>query len=369
MILSPDTVIPYLLDRGLITPRDIVQNRIQLRDLSRRNRNYALTFPDGSGYLLKQGVAQTGAHKLFHTVSYEGEVYSLLHSADCPINIRSHLVPFHGFDEKTGILCIELMPSFDQVRKQYFQNAQFPVEHSRQFAKTLAETHRLSPQDADKLHIKIAKSPAPSIFGYGCPDLDSFYKLSAASQQLLGIIQETESFTEHLNAMRADWREDSFIHSDVKFENWAISNPETQEIKLIDWETSGWGDRRWDLGSVIGDYLVFWVISMPLSGATPAEKAVQNTRFPLEVMQPAIREFWHTYSAATGWDEQKSAEQLISVMRFAALRLLQAAIELMQTANEMSGAAVTLFQVSYNIMQNPENATQTLLDMVDAELQ
>ncbi len=120
---------------------------------------------------------------------------------------------------------------------------------------------------------------------------------------------------------------------------------------------------------MIGDYLVFWVISMPLSGATPAEKAVQNTRFPLEVMQPAIREFWRTYSFSTGWNEQQSAEQLVSVMRFAALRLLQASIELMQTANEMSGAAVTLFQVSYNIMQNPENATRTLLDMADAELQ
>lgn len=78
------------------------------------------------------------------------------------------------------------------------------------------------------------------------------------SQYVRGIGEDFHAFLslvqdniELFNALGNEWRSDSVIHGDLRFDNVIVSK--SNEPILIDWELSAFGDRRYDLGYIIAD--------------------------------------------------------------------------------------------------------------------
>jgi hypothetical protein len=138
----------------------------------------------------------------------------------------------------------------------------------------------------------------------------------------------------------------------------------TEDRRLIvDWEMAGIGDPCWDLGSVLNDYLSFWLLSIPITGETEPEEFLNLVKFPLARMQPAIRAFWRSYVKQIELDDVTSNQWLLRAVRYAAARLLQTTYEQMQVAMLVTGNVVCLLQLSLNMLMRPREAAVQLLGL------
>ncbi len=77
-MLDVDSVVPFLLERGLIEVAWIIDGTLTIRSVSRRNRNLRVDGPEGVGFLIKQpdhlshgGHATLRRELLFHTFCRE----------------------------------------------------------------------------------------------------------------------------------------------------------------------------------------------------------------------------------------------------------------------------------------------------------
>ena len=132
-------------------------------------------------------------------------------------------------------------------------------------------------------------------------------------------------------------------------------------LKIVDWELAGRGDPCWDLGSVFSEYLGFWLLSIPDPGAILSDQSPELARYPLNKLQPAMCSFWESYVRCMNFDATSSHEWLLRSVKYAAARLVQTAFERMQMVMQVTGTIVCFLQLSFNILQRPEEAIVHLL--------
>jgi thiamine kinase-like enzyme len=133
------------------------------------------------------------------------------------------------------------------------------------------------------------------------------------------------------------------------------------ELKLVDWELADWGDPCWDVAAIFSAFIVFWIQSLPLAPGRDAASAVKLTQFPIERMQPTIREFWRSYSEEMHLEPETAREVLERSVLFCGARTVQTAYECMQMSPQLNDAALYMLQASMNILMQPEEATRELL--------
>jgi aminoglycoside phosphotransferase (APT) family kinase protein len=153
------------------------------------------------------------------------------------------------------------------------------------------------------------------------------------------------------------------VHGDIKWDNLLVARGEggASRLKIVDWELARVGEPCWDVGSVFGDYLGFWLASIPITGEEPPDRFLQLARYPIEKMQPAMRSFWKAYAAGMGLTAEEQDEWLLRSVRYAAARLLQTAYEQSALTLKLTGNVICLLQLSLNILQRPTDAAGSLL--------
>jgi aminoglycoside phosphotransferase (APT) family kinase protein len=136
-------------------------------------------------------------------------------------------------------------------------------------------------------------------------------------------------------------------------------------IKVVDWELAGLGDPAWDVGALFGEYLGFWLLSIPITGERPPEQFLDMAQFPLSRIQPALGAFWRSYKGQRGFSEEEGAQFLWRAVAYAACRLLQTAFESSQGASKLTGNALCFLQLSFNVLQRPFEVAAQLLGIAE----
>ena len=95
---------------------------------------------------------------------------------------------------------------------------------------------------------------------------------------------------------------------------------------------AGPGDPAEDVGAFFGEYLRAWLRSIPALNPQEGLLTPALARYPLVRMQPALRAFWEAYARHRGRSTADLSPTLRRATRFAAARLLTAALEEAQTA-------------------------------------
>jgi hypothetical protein len=187
--------------------------------------------------------------------------------------------------------------------------------------------------------------------------------LSGGNAQLVSLVQQSPDFQRHIDELRDEWQQDSLIHGDIKFTNCIVftQTDGTLGFRIVDWELADYGDAAWDVGGVFQAYLDFWIESMPTHLEGRPDQIAARAKYPVESMQPAIREFWNTYVAKRGLVAAEASRHLERCLRYAASRMIQSAFESMTTAPQFHRYGVTMMQVSLNVLQNPREACRDLL--------
>jgi len=362
MILTANTLAYYLLERGLVKAETAIDGDLVIVDSTSRNRNFKVICKHQPGYFVKQ--AQQSDPQLIGFLQREASCYWRA-VTDSSFNSLAALVPkYHLYDSARHILVVELLPEGENLAEYHRRLKTFPLHISARLGELLGRYHsiRLSPSET------ASTTPFPrtvpwilSAHQLGAPPIQA---ISGANAHILSIINRYTDFHTYLDALRKQWQFDDFIHGDMKWENCMVyAQDERMEVKIIDWETADFGDGCWDVGAIFQAYLTFWIMSVPIQGDMSPDQFLGLAPYPIERMQPAIRAFWLAYVEYRRLTEGEQREALIRSTGYAAARMLQTAYEYMYHSPQVTLNALSLLQVSLNMLTDTPGAVKELLNL------
>jgi Ser/Thr protein kinase RdoA (MazF antagonist) len=363
-MLDVDSATAFLLNRGLIDSDWIIDGRLKIRSEARRNRNLRVEGPDGKGFLIKQpddneqgGDATLRAEATFHRFCrQEPQCERLTRLMPCPVD-----------DDLTAtILVFELIAdavSFQSTLEE--ESASGPaVAISRQLGEALGILHTSLRSETLRCDIRLAgiARPLPWVMGLHKPIPKMLATLSTANLQTLRVLQTSEGLSGRLDRLAGEWRRDTVIHGDIKFDNILIQTDRSQSqtyaarLWIVDWEMVQFGDAAWDLAGAFQDFLVLWVRSMPLDEALSSDQRMAQARVPLSDLHRTIRAMWDGYRATALLRDREADDMLRRSVSYSAARLIQTVYETLFTADELRGTPVLLLQLAANILAEPWRA-------------
>ena len=372
-MLALSEVTRYLLGRGLVEAVEVVDGHLEIVDASSRNQNCAVRTDEGHGLFLKQDLpppaittpvaAGSGPAPLAH----EAAVYALIRSlgrGGQPRGVAALLPDCVAYDPDHGLLVLELLDGAEDLSSYHARTGRFPVTLASRLGTALADLHEraLAPALRRPAHFS---GRLPWALALDRPGSSLWREASNAGLELIGILQSVPEMRAVLARLRAEWRVDAFLHHDIKWDNCLVltagASQRSTRLALVDWEFADLGDACWDVGAVFGNYLSFWLGSIPVTGNEPPDHYLDLARHPLERMQPAMGRFWAAYVRGRGWDSATAAPAAVRCARYAGVRLLQSTYERTQHKTHLDGNDVCLLQLALNVMTRPLEAIHHLL--------
>ncbi len=266
-MLEQHEVAGYLLKRRLLSRRCIVAGSLRIADASSRNRNFRVVGgAPGESLLVKQGIVADAGH----TLANEAALYRRLSRGGR--GLAASVPRLHGWDAAAGILLLEWIEDGTDLERHVAARGGCASGLAAALGRALAAVHAVA-RDEEEL-----REDAPWVLALHRPPLEALRYLSAASVQLVRLLQADAASCATFDALREGWRADTLVHRDVKWAN-CIAHPapggvRPSRVKLVDWEMAGWGDPAFDVGSALSDFAAFALDRASPATAEPARVGV-----------------------------------------------------------------------------------------------
>jgi Ser/Thr protein kinase RdoA (MazF antagonist) len=357
--LTVDTVVPYLLERNLVSVAAIVEGDLEVIDAGRRNHNLKIVRRYGPSYLIKQ--PGEGEHFTDTTIRCEAAFYNHCKREPVAAEVGEVLPNLYCWDEERNLLVLELVDGHP-LWTHYAATSppEFSCDSAAPLGDALGTFHRAF-RERSSLSDEWAGLPMapPWILFAHRPTPEMLARLSPAKLQVLKLLQKNRTMTASLETLRNEWTPDTLIHNDIKGDNVLVSNGAHGDVsvRIVDWELIQIGDAAWDVGTVFRDFLDYWLLSVPLSGDLSPEQMLEGAHVQLSKIRPATRAFWQAYRASARIDPDTAGLFLLRALRFAAARMTQGAYELSSSVHQPSNYAVATLQLAANILADPRDAS------------
>ncbi len=364
MYLTATNLVHFLLARGHATADSVVDGDFMVAEVGRRNRNFKVIRRDHPSYFIKQ--IKTSEQQAMVTLHREAACYRLAGSDPKYAPLAELMPRFVDYDPARYLLIVELLPEGENLTEHHRRLNAFPEEVGAMLGRGLGAYHsevgRMFGGQAD---VSMFPRQVPWILSLHLSNDAMFQQLSAGNVQLVGILRQYPAFQQKLDELREDWRFDSLIHGDMKWDNCIVFKQDggPLDFRIVDWELADFGDASWDVGAIFQAYLSFWIFSMPIAAGAAPGQFVGQAAYPLEAMQPAIRAFWKAYVATRKLDGEAARHLLERCVRYGAARMVQTVFEYMYASPQLSANAISLLQVSLNMLQAPREAITELLEL------
>ena len=348
---------PYLRDRGLISARAVVDSGFRVADRSRANRVFVVTAEAQRCLVVK---AARNPRSL--DVAREAAVLERLWALDTGGRLSRFLPKVVCYDRAEGALILETELGRDL--REHHARGRFSRGLAALAGRALAALHDLGPSTADELpgRVELARPPRPHE-----PDLESLRSMSSAAIELTRAIQASERLCAALDEIYESWASESAVHGDIRWDNCLVmrtaGSGRWSRLLLLDWQLAGPGDPGLDVGAFLGEYLHAWLQSIPIVSTRDPGRLLSHSGVPLTRIGPAVGDFWDAYTSCRQHGTVHPAEMLPRAMRFAAVRLLGAALEEAQTLAELRPRVLLLVPLSENVLTRPDAASARLLGL------
>jgi len=245
------------------------------------------------------------------------------------------------------------------------RNGRMPAAAGAALGRVLGALHRATGADSTRARYEQEwGDPAPWVLRIHRPEVPYLWTASEACLSLVRMIQEFPGIQDGLDGLQRSWRQECLIHADLKAENVVLETlGRKRGLRVIDWELARFGDPAWDVGSVLGDVLRLWLLSIPMTPEATVEQTLALAPFPLKRMAPFVTAFWRSYVRERALDDNEADVILQRSMTFAAARLLQSGFESLARASKVTTNVVYLVQLSWNMMRSPHSAASDLLGL------
>jgi Ser/Thr protein kinase RdoA (MazF antagonist) len=361
MHLTAANLAHFLIGRGLVYPGEVVAGELSIVESSRRNRNFKVSRRCAPGLFVKQmRDAQADA---IVTLRREAACYE---AARYDAALGQLLPRLIAYEPGRHVLIIELLGDAESLADYHARQREFPAEVGRMLGEGLGQYHTQATALVENPTLQsLLARRVPVILTLdhgGDAALRHFGQIGPAAVSLL---QQHDALRDLLGSLGTDWRPDSLIHGDMKWDNVLVFPKSSGELgfKIVDWEMADFGDAAWDVGAVLQSFLTVWIQSMPVASGLPPEVYVGMAELPLESMRPALRAFWTSYARTRAFSDESAKHELARSMRFAAARMVWTTIEHRLYTAQLDPTAMALMQVSQNILQDAPRAVAELIDV------
>ena len=371
-MLTVDNAYAFLRDRGLLSPAAVVDDDLEITSSTRRNRNLQVKTENGGCYLIKQPEAEArGAHE---TISREIGFYRLCQEQPAAAPVRALLPRLVHSAVGDTLLVLDLVPNSTQLWPHYETSGPeaFPVAAAHAVGAALGLVHRTFavPQ---LLHAARSAGladdpPAPLSLAHPSPDIRSY--ISPGALEIIRRVQAEDGLVPRLDAIAAGWTATTVVHGDVKLDNILLqdaasagSDPSAQRVYLVDWELVQRGDPAWDVAGALRDFIFFWIIFMQ-HDLEPDDMAAR-ARFPLAVLQPAIRQLWASYRAAVVESAAVTEALLVRAIGYSGVRMIRTALDLASSFTDVPAPADLLLRVAVNLLADVQAGRGDLFSLTE----
>jgi hypothetical protein len=372
IILDPDNVFEYLANLNYCQIADRENTQVTL--VPAKNLNLLMTFNDGKTLLVKQENRDyQGQTKGEFWAAWQMQelIKSVPEFGDC---IGKFLPELLYFDLDNSITIVNYLTDYQDLYRYYLDVELFPIEIASAIGRVLANIHSQT-FNREKHRQFLTKSIASSIdpsktYADGIirrlsritPDI--FAMMPVECLQFFKLYQRFPSLSQAIADLRQTIVPSCLTHNDLKLNNILLDlqwqQPESQLIKLIDWERTAWGDPAFDLGCLLGSYLEIWLDGMAISNSLSINESLQLATTPLELLQPSLSALVEAY--LSGFPEITIAhpDYLDRVIQFAGLSLIQRIEIIIDEDRVFGNRGIIILQVAKQLLCAPQAARSTL---------
>jgi hypothetical protein len=345
---TPNDVVHYLIERGLLARSAVVDGRLMVVPAARRNNNFSVVCGTGPSYFVKSLLP--GAAQAMETLRQEANLYGVARAEGLEA-LREILPAFHLYDPQRSILVVEHLHGAKTLTDLHAQVGGAAEWAAEMVGRALGAVHRAAAEAWPRLD--------PNAFRRLTPWALSLHQITPSfgqpGVQLQTLLLTYPEYGQALDAMAAGWRPNTIIHGDMKFDNCLIlENDGTRLLRIVDWELADLGEDLWDVAGVLQNYL-FWSAM-----STQSTSGGWTVATPFESLLPAIRVFWNAWAETRPVPEDQRELQLRRCATYAAARLLQSTMEMLVVSPVMSTHVALLLQTSLNILRDPSTTVQMI---------
>lgn len=366
IMFTADTLIYYLMEQQLLPVDDVVNGEVSIIPIQSRNQSFKVVDRNPYGYFVKQASLAT---KHTMTLQREAAWYRVCAVATEPpfTHLHPYLPDYFGYDLDQALLIIALVPNGMSLQTYHRLTHQYPVQIGEWLGQALAACHSIQPNALPPQEHRLFQPQLPWMLTAGLRRPVSNSAESPAKAEILDIIHNDSDLLSLLSTLRTQWRAETMIHGDLKWENCLLPRSKPDDpltsIIIVDWESCSPGDPAWDVGCILHGYLADWIFSMPISAPHTLDAMVAQAAIPLEQILPTLQTFWQTYCHVMFPPGDVPSDWQNRCLRFAGARLLQSAYERLQNASFVTPHSIYLLQVGSNLLRDPSIAAQDWLQL------
>ncbi|TGD59205.1 aminoglycoside phosphotransferase family protein [Flavobacterium humi] len=299
----------------------------------RRGRNLIATFAHNSKWLIlkKKGSANT----VFNGTSLGNELAFLDKSAKSKeVKAMSFLPKTFHFNYAEDILISRYYKGYTSLMQAKPEAALF-----QSVGKQLGKLHSINNLAFKESLPKINRGDLLPEFNYFTPQA-----ITSGGPSVMEYIRFLQKFPDLLAAideLYAKYEENCIVHGDFKADNVLVYRKKgKQYCKIIDYEFTAVGDRHYDLGYILGSFLMKWVYEMKLTHDTMdfADNYFQELRKAFLVLM-------ESYQKETG-----SVIDTNRIVRFAGLYLMKIFFNCSIHSRHLSKNELMLLQIARNYL-------------------
>lgn len=358
MFLTAPSIPFWLIQRGLLTPASIVDADFAVEELNFHNRGFRVYRPADNPLYVKQLREFTRPNVLcLEREAAFGTALSNLASAQW---LSSHVPKILDYDVRHHAITVQLIPSTRNLLDRMEEEISIPDSVAEGIGEFIGQ---FNTQDCNRLMSAVSEKYCPGV----PPWILSFHfdqgdgSLSPANQQLLSILQQDEVITSGLSQLRDDWRAESLMHGDLKWNNVLIQEADSQpDWYVIDWEMVDRGDPLWDLATMVQCWWHYWILSTPPEQLIDLDNLLTARRLAFEETLPSLNSLWSGFQKATEMSDADLADTQRIVDRFAAARIIQTVYELLHTQETITPSARLMIDLSRRVFEGPGPLTEFL---------
>ena len=361
MFLTAYNLPHYLMAKGLLDTESIVDGDLMIAEAGRRNRNFKVLRRKSPGLFVKQ--IKTTEAQAIATVQREAAFYRLVHSDAKYTAIRGLIPRFVDYDARRYAVTLTLTDNAESMQERHMREGRYSEETARTLGRALGLIH---------VHgaAMIASPAARAMFPHQLPwpmtfDQTGYQMLNTfgpIGPALAAGIQQLPRLQPALSALRSEWRFDSLIHNDMKWDNCLLKIKDGEpELTIVDWELADIGDGAWDVATIFKEYLMAALLNVTAREAAAAQNYPAPPVVTTESLQPAVRAFWQAYAAArglAGYDQQLT---LLRTVRLTAGRMIIGVLEYLGGTPQLGPLGATMLQTAMGLLDQPQLAATQMM--------
>ncbi len=384
-VLSNQNVFEYLIEQGICTSEEQAQSNVERKYA--KNFNLLLSLPGKRKLLVKQEPhIQEG--KTAGEFLREWRIQELLQKFPELNQIHPWISEVIHFDASKSIIVFNYLDDYRDVMNFYAKENTFPMEIPIAIATILARIHRLTFERENYQEFCSPKQETQSSTTSDISDINiqMVSQLERITPEIFGLVpadglkffalyQRYDSLGKAIAELGNSFTPCCVTHNDLKLNNILLANNWQQStspsvngskaeiVRLIDWERSSWGDPAFDLGSLIGSYLLIWLGGLITSKAMSIEESLRMTTTPLEQIQPSIAAFAIAYLTEFPEILQLQPDFLRRVVQFTGWNLISAIQATLQYQKSFGNSGICMLQVAKSLLCRPDSSISTIFGM------